>query len=501
MKKRLALVLPCLLLGGLVWPQEPIRIHTNPRVPARDVLDRLSLHKAWHTTVPMDSMRDGFYSLQLIPGPKGYLLLAQTLRGSVVAINAETGDTLWRTTCDRPYEPKQPAGWNDQAIFVVRRATLYILDRDNGQQQLFAVDSATNRPVYGMELEAEPSAGLVADDDYVFVCFSDRAVRYVVPNYRAVYKIQQRVPTGDEKLKEAPQPIRQWSFNTFGGQLLQTPVLFGEMLTLIGAEGTLTVINKFEEKPEKPVARFRTEGFITGRVGYNKSVLYVPCEDYFLYAYDSMTGRLLWRFPGQSPIIRSPSATDRDVFVTPSKGGMLRLHRRNGEPVWRNSDAQQFLATNNRFVYALDRFGNLLVLDHERGKELARYDMRDWVIPVANDITDRIYLASHDGQILCLHHRDFMRTLTVKTFEAPKRIKEKEREEEKPKEKPKEKKPIEDKDDKDKMTHAAPLPARSASDGLLQQDALPALPAHERLLAFDDRRLQVQGTRLWSAGG
>ena len=44
------------------------------------------------------------------------------------------------------------------------------------------------------------------------------------------------------------------------------------------------------------------------------------------------------------------------------------------------------LATNNRFVYALDRMGHLLVLDYDRGKELARWDTRDWVVPVSNDM-------------------------------------------------------------------------------------------------------------------
>ena len=31
--------------------------------------------------------------------------------------------------------------------------------------------------------------------------------------------------------------------------------------------------------------------------------------------------------------------------------------------------------------------------------------MRNFTVPVANDYTDRIYLAAHDGQIVCLHGR------------------------------------------------------------------------------------------------
>jgi outer membrane protein assembly factor BamB len=440
-----------LLTAGLALAQADVRIHTTPKVPPKDVLDKLNLKVAWHTKVPTDGLRDGFYSLQLVPGPKFTLLLAQTFRGSVVAINADTGDTLWRTTVGLPYQLAQPAGWNDQAVFVCRRENLYVLDRDDGKQQLYTLDPGTNQPNYGMALEAGPSAGLVADEDYLFISYTDRVIRYYVPNFRAFFKQKGRVPEPGQKPVEPPQLKRQWNFNTYGGQLLQTPILDRNNLILIGAEGTLYVVNKFEGEL---VSRFQTEGPIPVPVAHNKSVLYVPSQDYFLYAVDTAKGRLLWRFAAQSQINHKPEATDRDVFVSPSKGGMFRVDRKSGDAVWKNSDAFQFLSTNERFVYALDRQGKMLVIDYERGKELARYDMRDWIVPVANDFTDRIFLASHDGQILCLHHRDLAKPMKVKTFvdlkakEKPKKDGDKPKDDKKmPKD---DKNDKGDKDDKDK---------------------------------------------------
>jgi outer membrane protein assembly factor BamB len=501
MKKLLALA-SVLLTAAAALSQGDVRLHTNPKAPPKDVLEKLNLKQAWHIKVPVDGLRDGFYSLQMIPGPKFTLLLAQTYQGAVVAINADTGNTLWRTSVGLPYQAPQPAGWNDQAIFVCRRDTLYVLDRNTGKQQLYTVDADSNQPVYGMVLEGAPSAGLIADEDFLYICLSDRAVRYAVPNFRAVFERQERVAQPGKKLPPSPEVIRTWSFNAYGSPLLQTPVIDREMLVLITADGMVLTVNKYEEKPEKPVSRFVTEGAIPAAVAFNKSVVYVACEDYFLYALDTATGRLLWRFSGQSPIIKKPDATDRDVFVTPSKGGMVRVTRKSGDAVWQNKDAFQFLATNERFVYVLDKQGKMLVLDHERGKELARYDLRDWVLPISNDVTDRIYLASNDGQIICLHHRDFPKPLKVKTFEELKSIKEK-----KDNGGPKDKDKPKDKDDNDKMSQVPPwqrmLPL-GLQVPLIRAARVVAWPAacdDRRLLARDALALTYPGISAWSAGG
>jgi outer membrane protein assembly factor BamB len=438
MRTLLALAL-LMLTAAATLGQGDIRIHTNPKMPPKDVLESLSLKKGWHAKLPMDGLRDGFYSLQLIPGPQFTLLLVQTYQGSVIAINADNGDILWQTPVGLPYQLMQPAGYNNIAIFVCRRENLYVLDRDDGKQQLYTVESETNKPVYGLALEAVPSAGLVADDDYVFIPFTDRLVRYFVPNYRTVFKEMARVPEAGAKLKEPPQLVRQWSYNTFGGQILQTPIMQPGFIALVDAQGMIFTVDK--EKGET-ISRFKTEGAIAAPVAYNKANLYIPSQDYMLYGLDAGKNRLEWRFAGQSQILHKPEATDRDVFVTPSKGGMYRVDRKSGDGVWNNKNAYQFLATNERFVYVLDKQGKLLVLDYERGKELARYDMRDWIVPVPNDFTDRIFLASHDGQILCLHHRDLTKPLRIKTFEVEKVIK-------KPKDGDKEKEKEKDKGDKD----------------------------------------------------
>jgi hypothetical protein len=94
---------------------------------------------------------------------------------------------------------------------------------------------------------------------------------------------------------------------------------------------------------------------------------------------------------------------------------MSCIDRQLGDERWLNPDAERFLAASARFVYTTDRFGELLILDQLRGRSLARLPMREYNVPVTNELTDRIYVASHDGQIACLRQREQTAPLTMKS--------------------------------------------------------------------------------------
>ena len=64
--------------------------------------------------------------------------------------------------------------------------------------------------------------------------------------------------------------------------------------------------------------------------------------------------------------------TNEDAYMVPDRVGLTRVTRATGNKVWSNKTAVRFLCTNNRFVYAADAQGRLLVLDYNRGTELSR---------------------------------------------------------------------------------------------------------------------------------
>ena len=73
------------------------------------------------------------------------------------------------------------------------------------------------------------------------------------------------------------------------------------------------------------------------------------------------------------------------------------------------------MASNKKFVYATDRHGRLLVLDRETGNRLgALEEARDFVVPITNEFTDRIYLSSNDGLVISMHDRHNSKPLLMK---------------------------------------------------------------------------------------
>jgi hypothetical protein len=102
------------------------------------------------------------------------------------------------------------------------------------------------------------------------------------------------------------------------------------------------------------------------------------------------------------------------------RAGLYRVNRRTGREVWHTLEASLFLAHNKTLVYALDRMGQMLILDRATGKVLTRYDFSAFVFPVSNELTDRIFLASNDGLMLCLHDKAYPKPYMVTAAEEKK---------------------------------------------------------------------------------
>ena len=424
MKPLLAVTAALALTAATAWTQsEPdrIRVQTDPKGPSRAVLDRLNMDLAWSIRLKTEGHKDGLFSVQMLPGPGKQQLIAQTLRGDVIALDAETGDPLWVTPVGTPYELARPVAFNSQVIFTTRKDRLFVLDRETGRQALWDIEKDSGLPVWGMPLESIPSAGPTADEQMLFVCMETRVSGYFVPDFRTLGRLRAREETKEApKRMPSPQVRRDWTSVLAPRQFSQPPLLWRDLLGLVADDGTFLVLNRpdgaegYGYQVEKPVV---------APAAQHGSMAYVGSMDYQLYAFDMSMRRLTWRFTATAPVALPVQATDRDVYVSPDRVGLYRLDRASGGERWLARDARRFLATNGKFVYAFDRFGNLLVLDHARGTQLAKWDTRDYVFPVPNEWTDRLYLAAHNGLIVCLHHRDYPTPLKIKTPPAEQVIK------------------------------------------------------------------------------
>lgn len=469
MNKFLGLFSWALLATTLASAQEPPQLFTRPTVPTRETLDRLNLKLGWRTQVPMEGRQDGFFSVQLL----GNQILVQTRGGTVALLNALDGSLIWRTRFDVPYRVSQGLAFNGKNVYAVRGPRLYSLMRENGQLEFDA------------PLSAGPSATPVADDDQIYLCLNDqRLMVYDLPKLfpdspsisekkletvsgasKEVDNKTYAVVTKNRVLMSAvgplssarqaaaqtffgPQPIRVWDYLS-DSHLEQTPLLFENMLLLAGTDGSYFGLSKLNRVV---LYQHKTKSNLMARLGQHEEMAYVAGQDYSIYAINMLAGKIIWRVTGGSPLLHKPAVTEEDVYVASKQDGLQRIARATGDLAWTKPNLVRIQAMNKKFVYAVDRNHKTVILDRERGSHLGTLDTREFPFPIVNELTDRIFLAAHDGTLVCLHDRDYATPQVMKKFPEFKSSKKpsakaKEKGEAKPKDKgedkPKEEKPKE----------------------------------------------------------
>lgn len=445
-------------------PQNLGRIFTRPLPPTRAQLDPLGLVMAWHTYVPMGERRDGILTAQLF----GNQLFVQSRSGMIEAIDANDGTALWRAQPGMPYRATYPLGYNSQSVFAVRGTLLCALDRVTGglqwqfdlpempnatpvadEERLYAVLGTGRLQVYALPGVAVPVANapapaptrppataqateaLTPQDQYREMR-SREGIGLIPPppmtraELEAAAKDPYRLMRLQENIhgsigplstatSEAQAAAAGFQLNpvydyTPDSRVEQPPLLMARTVVLASHDGGFVVLDRETKKVQ---FAFRAEAAIAAPVSQHGGTAYVASSDFNVYAIDAAAGQVLWRFIGGAPIMRRPVPNDVDLFVSPEEFGLFRLDRKTGRMIWHNGDVYRMRAVNRKFVYADDRHGRVILLDRARGTSLGMLDSRDFVVPVTNDITDRVFLAANDGLVVCLHDREYPAPLVV----------------------------------------------------------------------------------------
>jgi outer membrane protein assembly factor BamB len=419
MRQFLGAVAALLLITTTLTAQNYARIHSRPLAPSAQALDRLNLELAWQRYVPTDGVRDGLFSVHIL----GDQVITQTHSGLVMALNAETGAELWRTQVGHAYRTSQPLGFNGQSVFAYSGLRLVALDRKTGKVQ------------WEMIMPESPSAQPAADDERIYLATgSGKLYAYEIPavtgqaaRQPAAPKLteaptnffnQQKVSslygqrtaglpafgaltkvTGLNELVSGPQPNFLWEYRVTG-RLENAPLLHEGLVVLADHEGEFIGLTK---RAREIKFRFSAAGALAAPLEQYNDMAFVASTDFHMFALNIPLGRIEWRFTTGRAILGKPVATDEDVYVVANGSGMSRLNRSTGQELWRNPSPQRFLAANKGFVYASDNLGRLVILDRSRGAQLAIHDIRDFNVRIRNEVTDRLFLASNDGLLVCLH--------------------------------------------------------------------------------------------------
>ncbi len=459
-----------LLLTSLAIAQDYRKhLYTRPSVPSREVLNRLNLRLNWRTRIPMRSKRDGIHSCQLAPiydlKKKKWVmqLLVQTRFGLIVAVDGETGRQIWRTRVGNPYQVTEGLGFNFETVVAIREGFLYGLSRKTGEM------------LWKIVMKGTPATAPILSDEYIYLAVSTRQVAaYLLPSkrvpetklaweYSTLYPIESKlllsrtqllVPSVRGALLMLRKDISKLNDRlTTEDVLLAPPGLHpNDGIAYIGSKDSYVYARVVEKRiyvPGKPLVtgwRYSAGAPVTRSPVVTDEDVFVTADKKGLARVrrnamnaDEMSKYLIDRGLASASRVAAlkkailDNARDKTLPIDPrsilrglqqqrvlTEDQIDNINWLGGEPVWRQPKADRVIAVNPKFVYATDRRGYLVILDRRRGTLLTRYNIRNWVFPVTNEYTDRLYLTAHDGLLVSLHDREYRQPVQMKLPLLPK---------------------------------------------------------------------------------
>jgi hypothetical protein len=297
-------------------------------------------------------------------------LYASATRGTLAAIDGETGRTRWSISVGSPRHPTTIPGANDDYVAVINGSNLHVVS---------AVDGSTvwTRPTSGA-----PGAGPAISDTLVFAPMINGTIE--------IYDITEpRFPAGQ--------------FRSFGRAMTQ-PVLSSSSVAWATDRGNLYVGNS-----QVPDMRFRVEAkdaIESAPAFLSPDIVFATSRDGYIYCFTENRGTMLWRFTTGEPMTHSPIPIGETVYAITDRGNMYALNVADASEKWLASGIRSFLAGSDKRLYCIDIGGNLTVLSADSGSVIGRLQTVGMDLHFLNLQTDRIILGTKSGLVQSLRESE-----------------------------------------------------------------------------------------------
>lgn len=187
---------------------------------------------------------------------------------------------------------------------------------------------------------------------------------------------------------------------------MDVPV-WGNMVFIAGYNGKVFAYNADNVQQQRWV--FPIEGNISPIVSgiiVNGDTLYFGGTDGFVYALETATGALKWRFETGGEIWASPAVQDDILVIGSFDKKIYALNAETGEKIWEFATGANNVATAiivDGIVYAgsLDR--NFYALDLDNGNEVWRFTGQNWFWAKPVEVNGRIYAPCLDNFVYVLN--------------------------------------------------------------------------------------------------
>ena len=351
-------------------------------LPSNSQLAAVGLERAWWGQAPVSYGRDRIKRI-FTDEDNVYTISRQ---GLVTAFDAETGQRLFSTLLGNDSTEAEAPTTNATTFLIPIGMTLVALDKFSGNE------------LWKLNLDGQPSCGPGADDDRVFVgTVNGKVYAYDLRRIRKLFN--------DGRLPEFSHLARDWQFQAFGS-VTAPPVSTGRDLNFATRSGVMYGVTTGDRAL---LYQFMTDGQIIAPVTRAGDRVLIPSTDLNLYCIDNRTGQLQWTYLTATNVLQAPSLIGDDVFVVPQRRGLHSIDVNTGKLSWRQPAADDLLAATPGQLFANGSSGRLLTLDRKNGVIKDQIDLPRFTVRTGNERTDRLYLATENGLLVCLREigRDF----------------------------------------------------------------------------------------------
>ena len=297
--------------------------------------------------------------------PKVYMSVVSD-RGDVQLLNAESGELYWTAQVGNPKFPTSGVCTNDEYTVVVSGIRLFVLRNTDG-----AV-------VESRQLAAVPGAGPVVLGKRIFVPSVENRVE--------VYHL--------DRFTWQPELLPST------GRVLEQPVLGNRSIAWSTDAGNVYVAGTAKASMWY---RVNTLGKVVAPIAYQAPGRYVAnCKNGFVYCIDEESGDMVWRQSLGEVLTNEPVLVKNRAYIVSRDKTCYCLDMKNGEIVWAQPNLQRIVAASGKRLYALDRLGNLMILNLETGGRFKTVSAGKIDFVVSNPLTDRIYMGTRTGLIQCV---------------------------------------------------------------------------------------------------
>lgn len=373
--------LTLLMIAGLM-NLTSAKVDAQINLPTHQLLNRYGMEILWSSQGVLNKSRDRVMNVTI----DEETLYIQSQNGFISAFDGETGDRRWAQLVGRLDSPQLPLTSNQDTVLVTSGIRLYAIDKWEGIR------------LWGINLAEQAGARPVSDDEQVYIASQGGSV-YAYDLAR-IYELYH-----DNKLPKWSIQAQIWRHKT-SRPIKLPPVRYDNQLTFASTTGIMYSVRPADDQL---VFQMSTDQKISAPLVEKSGLLYVCTEDHHVYCLDSRRGTVIWDFIARGPVTTRPQIIHNRCYVSTVAGSVYCINAETGVEEWESEESFGFIAKTENYIATKDQLGNLLLLSlDETGTAVtvsARLPMKSFRYKVPNDLTDRIYLVSEQGQIICLRER------------------------------------------------------------------------------------------------